>query len=309
MSSLQLDVLLAQTRETEPVDDGFSASVMRDIESLDVVAGSRLTALRRPMVAITATAVVLTGGAVAALVGTQIANNNEGGATSEPRASVSVSSGPDVSTNPKAGGAHDATASRDSDLKAAIDGSAHTISVVDPNTGLRLQTDTRMNEFQTGTPQRVTLTLTNTSEKPLAITEYKDCSLQVMAFQMGSAPAGENQTPAEYYDHYRNEEGVERVCAGSGTTPRAPTAAANAFVLQPGATHSSDAMLTLPSDGNWGVMGICSCDGTEAGAPAPKDNPFGDFKSRVLPFPLITLDVDTGEATITPPIRVTARSD
>jgi hypothetical protein len=67
-------------------------------------------------------------------------------------------------------------------------------------------------------------------------------------------------------------------------------------------------MLTLPSDGDWGVMGMCRCDVTEAGAPAPKDNPFGDFTNRVFPSPLITLDFDTGEGTITPPIRVRATS-
>ena len=309
MSSRQLDVLLAQVREPEPVDDGFVTSVMRDIENLDVVAPSRLAALRRPLVAITATAVVLTGGAVAALVGTQIANDDVGGsATNEPRASVSVSSGPDVSSDANAGGAPGATASRDSGLQAAIDGSAHTVSVVDPNTGLRLQTDTHTNEFTTGAPQRVTLTLTNTSDKPLAITGYKDCSLQVMAFRMGSAPADDNKTPNDYYNQNRNANGVEWVCAGSGASPRVPTAA-DTVVLRPGAAHSSDAMLTLPSDGNWGVLGICRCEVTEAGAPAPRDNPFGDFTNRVLPSPLITLDVDSGEGTITPPIRVRAKSD
>jgi len=306
----RLDVLLAQARETEPVDDGFVASVMSDIESLDVVTGSRLAALRRPLVAVTATAVVLTGGAVAALVGTQIVNNDDAGtATSEPRASVSVSSAPEASSGEVGNDARQALATANAERSSAMDGSGHTVSVVDPNTGLRLQTETYTNEFRTGAPQRVTLTLENTSEKPLAITGNKDCSLQVMAFPMGSAAADENQTPADYYNQYRNENGVEWVCAGSGTTPRAPTAVAESVVLRPGATHSSDAMLTLPSDGDWGVMGMCRCEVTEAGAPAPKDNPFGDFTNRVLPSPLVTLDADTGEATLTPPIRVRAKSD
>ncbi len=307
MSSRQLDILLAQAREPEPFDDGFVTSVMRDIESLDVVSPSRLAALRRPLVAITATAVVLTGGAVAALVGTQIVNDDDAGTTtSDPRASVSVSSAPDASSAEEANDVQ-ALATAKAERSSALDGSGHTVSVVDPNTGLRLQTETYTNEFRTGTPQRVTLTLENTSEKPLAITGYKDCSLQVMAFPMGSTPADDEQTAADYYERYKNESGVEWVCAGPGASPRVPTAA-DTVVLRPGATHSTDAMLTLPSNGNWGVMGMCRCEVTEAGAPAPKDNPFGDFTNRVLPSPLITLDIDTSEGTITPPIRVRATS-
>ncbi len=312
MSSLdlELDILLAQVREPEPVDDGFVSSVIRDIESLPELPSSRLAALRRPLVAVTATAIVLTGGAVAALVGTQIAHDlGEGSSSNEPRASVSVDSGQQESSDPTDPAVSDVLPGGGGGNRSALQGSSHVASVLDPNTGLRLVTDTHTNDFTTGKLQRITLTLSNTGKKPLAITGYKDCFLQTMAFPLEAGSSGTGDSAADYYERYKNQTGVEWKCAGSDASPRVPTAAGDTFVLRPGETQSRDAMLALPTDGNWGVLGMCRCEVTDPSDPAPKDDVvFNDFTTRVLPSPLITLDIETGEATMTAPIRVRARS-
>jgi hypothetical protein len=178
---------------------------------------------------------------------------------------------------------------------------------VDPKTGLRLLTETHTNEFATGVPQRVTLTMSNTGRGPLAITGYKDCLLQAMAFPIEDGSAGQSTTAKQYFDKYRNQDGVVWECSGSGGDARSTKLVTETLVLQPGEAREEEAMITLPRNGSWGVMGMCRCEVTDSSAPAPPKDSLTDATRRVLPSPLVTVDIDTGAALITPPVRVTAK--
>jgi hypothetical protein len=305
--SNSVDLLLAQAREPEPVDDGFVASVMRDIEELPELR-SRLIALRRPLFAATVAAVVLTGGAVAALVGTQVLSpDRDDGSRGSPRSSVSVTSQPGASDPNASGTASESTPAASKEARSAIEGTRHTISVVDPKTGLLLETETYTNEFGTGLPHRVTLRIKNTNRGPLAITGYQNCFMQAMAFPMSSSSG--DQAPEEYYDEHSNQTGTQWECAGSDGDARSPSSGTETFVLQPGAQRTADAMITLPTAGSWGVMGMCRCDVADSSAPMAPSDPLDDLTKRVLPSPLIDVDLDPDAGLLTPPIGVKAKPE
>ncbi|MEX0874373.1 MAG: hypothetical protein WD646_12975 [Actinomycetota bacterium] len=305
--SNSVDLLLAQAREPEPLDDGFVARVMRDIEQLPEPR-SRLIALRRPLFAATVAAVVLTGGAVAALVGTQVLRPDpDDGSGGSPRSSVSVTSQPRASDPNVSGTRSESTPAASQEARSAIEGTRHTISVVDPTTGLLLETDTYTNVFTTGVPHRVTLRIKNTNRAPLAITGYRNCFLQAMAFPMSSSSP--DQTPEEYYAEHRNQSGIEWECAGSDGDAREPKSGTETFVLQPGAQRTADAMIALPAAGSWGVMGVCRCDVADSSAPMAPSDPLDDLKKRVLPSPLIDIGLDPDAGLLTPPIGVRAKPE
>jgi hypothetical protein len=295
----QLDRLLDQVREPEPVDEGFVQRVMADVRT-DEYRRRNIRGLRRPMVFGLVAAAVVTGGAVAAVVG-----GNSDGTKTEARASdrpaavtESVEPAPKPSDLDASG---DGSASPKAGDKVPADelgfGKDHTARTVDEKTGLSLTIETYVNEFTVGKSHRVTLTLENTGDDPLLLSGAEGCGLQVMA-----SPAGEAD-PASYADP---EDRFEWVCAGSDRDPRAKGAVDETFVLAPGATRTADASLVLTRAGAWNVVGTCRCSYTISTPDLDETDPFSGLSGGTLPSPLVP-DTSDGKDIATPPVRVRAR--
>ena len=299
-----LDVLLDLTREEHPSDDVFVARVMSDVRTYEQRSGRRM--LRRPMIIGVTAAVLVTGGAVAAVVGTNPSEPKPAAprisapavAPQAPRATVEVTSAPKPATTSPRSAAPAPKVVED----AAGFLTDHTAFILDAKTGLRLQTETYTNEFIAGKDHRVTLTLENTGTKPITFSAAKDCALQVMAFPEGSNSASVYQAPEDYSGSF------EWVCAGSDTDPRTQ-AFSEDFVLQPGERRIADAYLNLRTAGEWKIGGMCRCSYSRmesVSAPAPKSNPFSELFRRAVPEPLQPEKYE-GRDLVTPGIIVRAR--
>jgi hypothetical protein len=301
-----LDLLLELTREEHPSDDAFVSRVMAEVR-VDEQRRTGRRMLRRPMVVGIAAAVLVTGGAVAAVVGTN---------PSEPKAPTPQVSAPaaaheapratvEVTTAPKTAAAAP-TSVAPGPTKIVEDASGfltdHTAFILDAKTGLRLQTETYTNDFIAGKDHRVTLTMENTGTKPIAFSAAKDCALQVMAFPEGSNSAAVYQSPEDYSGSF------EWVCAGSDADPRTQ-ALSEDFVLQPGERRIADAYLNLRTAGEWKIGGMCRCSYTRTesvNAPAPRSNPLSELFRRAVPEPLLPEKYE-GRDLVTPGIIVRAR--
>jgi hypothetical protein len=298
-----LDVLLDLTREEHPVDDGFVAHVMSDVRVEQQRWNRR--GLRRPMVIGIAAAVLVTGGAVAAVVGTNPGPRE----TVPPQAPAKVVTS-EARPSPIEVTAAPAPAAAAPDPakpapKVVEDASGyltdHTAFILDAKTGLRLQTETYTNDFVMGKDHRVTLTLENTGSKPVKFSAAKDCALQVMAFPEGSNSATVYQSPEDYSGTF------EWVCAGSDADPRTQPFTED-FVLQPGDRRTADAYVNLRTAGEWKIGGMCRCSYSrqESVRPAPKSDPLTDLFRRAVPSPLLPERYE-GRDLVTPGIIVRAR--
>ncbi len=298
-----LDLLIDFTREAHPADDGFVARVMSDVQSFEQQRWSRRM-LRRPMAIGFAAAVIVTGGTVAAVVGTNPSEPREPTpeatakveVTQAPSAPIEVTAAPAPATEPR---------SVDAAPKVARDTSGyltdHTAFILDAKTGLRLQTETYTNEFIAGKDHRVTLTMENTGSKPITFSAAKDCALQVMAFPKGSNSATVYQSPEDYSGRF------EWVCAGSDADPRTQPFTED-FVLQPGDRKTADAYLNLRTAGEWKIGGMCKCSYSrqEGVQPETKSDPLTELFRRALPSPLLPERYE-GRDLVTPGIIVRAR--
>ncbi|MEX2395183.1 MAG: hypothetical protein WD826_11975, partial [Actinomycetota bacterium] len=83
----KLDLLLDQVREPEPFDETFVQNVMHEVRTTEL-RRNRLRSLRRPTVTMIAAAALITGGAVAAFVGTNPVDRDR--AAEAPRGSATV---------------------------------------------------------------------------------------------------------------------------------------------------------------------------------------------------------------------------
>lgn len=299
-----LDLLLDLTREEQPEDDRFVANVMTEVRR-DGQRTWRRSVLRRPMVIGAAAAVLVTGGAVAAVVGT----NSGAGRTEAPTASapaddvrkpstsVKVTAAPAPVTKPPA--------AVPSPTKAVTETSGfltdHTAFIRDAKTGLLLQTETYTNEFVVGKDHRITLTLENTGTKPVRFSAAKDCALQVMAFPEGSNSASVYQAPEDYSGRF------EWACAGSDADPRTQPFTED-FVLAPGERRTADAYVNIGSAGEWKIGGMCRCSYARQDdvAASPKSDPLTELFRRTLPSALLPERYD-GRDLVTPGIIVRAR--
>jgi hypothetical protein len=298
-----LDLLLDLTREEHPTDDGFVARVMDDVQRVDQKRWSR-RGLRRPMVIGVAAAVLVTGGTVAAVVGTNPGHRE----TPRPKASahVVVSEAPEapikITAKPAPAAAAPGSAKPAPEIVEDASGflTDHTAFIVDATTGLRLQTETYTNEFVVGKDHRITLTLENTGSKPVTFSAAKDCALQVMAFPDGSNSATVYRSPEDYSGTF------EWVCAGSDADPRTQPFTED-FVLQPGDRRTADAYLNLRTGGEWKIGGMCRCSYSrqESVHPSPKSDPLTELLSRALPSGLLP-DRSEGRDLVTPGIIVRA---
>ncbi len=301
----QLDLLLDSVREPEPFDETFVASVMAEVTRIDAKRSYRRRGLRRPLVMGIAAGIVVTGGAVAAVVGTN-PSNDEARATKAPPAAVTVSATPDDrrasadAPATQAAPADDPAPARTKTPKGAGYASDHSAFIVDEETGLLLQTDTHSAAFTVGKAQRVTLTMENTGDFPIAMSAPDGCPLQVMAY---GADEGVGTPDSSLLTDPRGR--FEWVCAGSDDDPRDPSED-QAWVLAPGERTTADAFLVLPEGGDWTVNGMCRCDYKQVKpTPVPKSDPLTQLTRRALPSPLLPEQPD-GKNLVTPPIAVRA---
>ena len=297
-----LDVLLDLTREQEPFDDAFVARVMADVRTCEQRPTRR--GMRRPMVIGIAAAVLVTGGTVAAVVGT----NPGAPEPAAPRASarVEVTQAPPSPIVVTAAPAPAARSTTQPAPKTVVEDASgfltdHTAFILDAKTGLRLQTETYTNDFVVGKDHRVTLTLENTGSKPVRFSAAKDCALQVMAFPKGSNSAAVYSSPEEYSGPF------EWVCAGSDVDPRAQPFNED-FVLEPGDRKTADAYVRLGTAGEWKIGGMCRCSySRQEDVQAPeKSDPLTELFRRALPSPLLPERYE-GRNLVTPGIIVRAR--
>jgi hypothetical protein len=294
----KLDLLLEQVREPEPFDETFVQSVMQEVRVTEMQP-SRWSSLRRPTVTMIAAAALITGGAVAAVVGTNPVERDR--AAEKPRAATSVTVTDAPVDIPKVSapvvGAKDPAASV-ADLAPEGFTTKHTSYITDAATGLRLETETYTNTFELDREHRVTLTLENTGRHPISISAAKGCGLQVLGSQKGDPSASASGEPAEYSDD------LAWVCAGSTADPRVAVANER-YVLAPGERRVADSFIRLRSVGEWSLVGVCRCTYTQVRpTPVPKDDdPLSDLARRALPSPLLPEQPD-GSNLATPAIRV-----
>lgn len=299
-----LDLLLETAREPEPSDDAFVQLVMAGVQDIDARRVGRRW-MRRPMVIGISAAIVVCGGAVAAVVGTNPSPEKEAAATKRP-AAVAVSAAPEAEIV----GAEPATrASKANDVAAPASTSTpvgagyatdHTSFVVDEKTGVLLRTETYTNVFEVGKAQRVTLTLENTGAYPVAFTASDGCGLQVMA---SGARNGNVTSDSSLLGG--DDALFEWVCAGSDDDPR-DGEGQTTWVLGVGERKTADAFLTLPEAGAWKISGICRCEYRQVKpTPAPRKDLMSKLGAETLNAPLLPEPSD-GKNLVTPVIGVRA---
>jgi hypothetical protein len=299
----QLDLLLDATREPEPFDDAFVASVMTQVNADETRRQAKLArrGIRRPMVMGVVAAIVVTGGAVAAVVGTNPLHRDEAVSTKRPAVTITAEESDEPAAAPRAS-AKQAVPSVASPAKTKVPTGEgylgeHTSYIVDAATGLLLQTETYSTTFVIGQAQRITLTLENTGRHPIAFNATDGCPLQVMAY------GDENTTPESLITDPDGR--FEWECAGSDDDPTIAKFG-DTFILQPGERKVADAYVTLPSKGTWSVAGMCRCEYRKVEpTPVPKSDPLTDLTRRALPSPLLP-DQPDGKNLVAPPIAVRA---
>jgi uncharacterized iron-regulated membrane protein len=295
----QLDLLLESVREEEPNDDAFVQRVMADVRADETRRAGRRR-MRRPMVIGISAAIVVTGGAVAAVVGTN-PRTEEAQATKRPAIVISSQEPGEESARPRATQARPADDAEPASTQAPTGAgyaTDHSSFIVDKETGLMLQTDAYTNEFTASKPQRVTLTLENTGSYPITMSASEGCALQVMAYG-AEGPAPDTALLTDPDGKF------EWVCAGSDADPRLQ-AGNESWVLAPGERRTADAFLTLPQTGEWKVSGMCRCDFKQVKpTPIQTTDPLTDLTNRALPSPLLPEQPD-GSNLVTPAIGVRA---
>jgi hypothetical protein len=301
----QLDLLLDSVREMDPFDEGFVQNVMTEVRADEARLVRKLArrGLRRPMVMGVAAAVIVTGGAVAAVVGTNPSQDKP--ATSTRPAVPVVAEDERATTAPRAvapiapvSDAASPAATKVPSGKGFL--TDHTSFIADAKTGLLLKTESYTNGFTVGKPQRVTLTLENTGRYPVAFNASDGCALQVMAY---GADEGAAEPDASLITDPEGK--FEWVCAGSDEDPRVQTVG-DSWVLAPGERKVADAFVVLPEKGAWWLSGMCRCEYKQVKpTPMPKADPLTDLTRRALPSPLLPEEPD-GKNLVAPPIGVRA---
>lgn len=260
----RLDMLLAAARDPDPADDGFTDAVMLRVRMTR--RGGWLRTLTRPAV-LAAAAVLIAGGALAA-----VRTAPERGTASTPpvqpaRAGLLPAQTPaqPLATPVRSAGAETTPAPTPPSFRrgSAEYGytSPHTAYVVDR--GLRLETETYLNDMTAGRPQRVTLTLENLTDQPVALYAPRGCALTVAAFSRSQDGRDSSQAKAW-------------TCAGSGDDPRARQTDKEdpqTIMIPPHGRHVEEAALVLPEPGEWYVVGQCICYDRSYRQPTPTTEP------------------------------------
>lgn len=315
----RLDQLLEDARPLEPTDDGFTLRVM-DRVRMDPVPirrrGRRF--FTRPIV-LAAAAVLVTGGALAAVStvtdpgpapsaapAPEEAELRVNGRPS-PREGTTSADEPRVASSAAAGDlASEGRVWRDGAYEWGYT-SDHTAYVVDHANGLRLETETYSNTATAGAPQKVTVTLTNVGDGAIGIYSPDGCALAVAAFRPSEdASGGTAFDPTEPQD----ASGEAWRCAGTDTRTGEQ---AQKWVLPAGSSRTRDAEIILGGAGDWTVFGTCRCKVVSPNDDGDTD-PLGHLTQFTFQLPTdlrprgdaSSPDGPAGHALVTPPIRVRA---
>lgn len=312
----RLDVLLEETRPPEPADDGFTQMVMERVRTEAVPLrrrGGRF--FTRPIV-LAAAAVLVTGGALAAVRSVTAPGPTPSAAPAPETAELRVANGssPQITSRVTEPGATTALPSvgepvpgrnawRDGDYEWGYT-SDHTAYVIDHRTGLKLVTETYTNTVAVGTPHEVTVTLHNTSDQAIGIYSPDGCALAVGTF--GSADEAPFDPAAP-----RDASSEAWRCAGTDTETGGQ---AQKWVIPAGSSRTRDAEVVLESAGDWVVFGMCRCEIVSAADGDGGDDPLGPLTQFTLQLPTDpeasssppSGDKSSAHALVTPPIRLTA---
>jgi hypothetical protein len=248
-------------------------------------------------------AIVVTGGAVAAVVGTNPGADRAASPTTRPAAVIASDEPAPRSSSSSSTSTGDA-ASPDAPVAPATDtpsktgySSDHSSHTLDPATGVLLTTDTHTTHFARSKEHRVTVTVENTGEYPVVFSAEQGCGLQVVATAGSEVPALPDGTISDDTPWFEWE------CAANEGEPRlvAPT---ETWVLAPGDSKTADATLVLDQAGGWNISGVCRCTYRQVKpTPVPKGGPLVDLTKGTLSVPLADESPD-GSNLITPPIGV-----
>lgn len=300
----KLDALLEFTRDPDPRDDLFVAGVMAHARADNARRAYRRRMYTRPT-ALAAAVVIIVGGAVAALVRT---GDTPGDVALEPTPSRPIVTRADPGETRERPSRTTGSAAAPTDaLRTQREGdrewgyaSETTAYTVDHSTGLRLQTRIARTEIDTGVPQSVTLTLTNTGSRELIVSTPRGCALMVAAYIADEADENDTETQPWQCATTRDEAG----------TPQQD----ESFVMEPGDTMTGEATIVLGAAGDWRLVGMCRCSYRTAGAPTPK--PSADPLDGLPPVAALTLPPappsedrpaeQSEKDLVTPPIHVRA---
>ncbi len=326
----RLDALLRRGREPEPDDDGFTDRVMTAVRGDELAPRRRWRRfVTRPTV-LAAAAVLVAGGALAAVRTTAPDRDAASEQPAPARTAPATSTDDEMpattveSTSPPADGSSSEPeptppVRRHGDVEWGYT-SSHTAYVKDPH--LRMETETYTNQIPVSEPHRVTMTLTNIGDRPVGIYAPDGCALTVAGYR------AENRTkdPSEFDDpSTARHPGEAKVwnCAGPGDDPRTrEQREPSFFVLEPNESLTEDALLFLPEGGEWAILGHCQCHRRVA-RDEPADTPKPTTKPSRSLFGVDDSSDDTADKApppsrptyhhrgddwrmFTPPIRVTA---
>ncbi len=291
----RLDVLLEVTRDEPPADDAFVDAVMTKARA-DVANRRRFVRLLTGPTAVAAAAVIALGAGFAALV------RSTSPSPERPQQALHTDA-PTIGRGPsstegrgEAGGERGGVSSptqRSGDLEWGYESDASAFAL-DRSTGLRLETTLSATEFDAGVPQRITLTLRNTSKRAVAVSSLDGCALMVRAYPTGEATDD-------------NRDAVPWQCATSRDGP------SGAFVLKPNGQHVADATVVLGAPGEWSIVGMCRCTHKPAEDGMPEKDPrvlegLTQLGADLPGTPGTDRPAETPvRGLVTPPIRVEAR--
>lgn len=298
----KLDALLEFVREPAPSDEYFVRGTMARLHDADERRARRRRLYTRPT-ALAAAVVIVIGGAVAAVVRSD-APKLDVAVDATPSQTVTARPGPaDARERPRGATPatdepSDAEPRRDGEMEWGYD-SRNTAYTVDHETGLRLQTKIADTQFDAGVPQTVTIALTNTGTRALAVSAPRGCALMVGAYL-----SEDGERPDDPTHPWQ--------CAR--TTDESTTQQDERFVMQPGDTLIGEATIVLGAAGDWGLVGMCRCTYSAADKPTPKpatDDPLDDLPPVMSTLsPVLRPQDDTAgssdEGLVTPPIHVRA---
>jgi hypothetical protein len=165
--------------------------------------------------------------------------------------------------------------------------------VVDKKSGLRMVTDTRTNIFAVRKVREVTVTVTNITKDPIAVSSQSGCAVSAAAW---AAPVPDGSGPAVVTRDPSTAKHWE--CAGGGS---AQSLGSEEFILGPGASRKQTVRMTV-GKGSWAVAGVCRCNVVSTSAPAGDGMTLGALQQLG-----ITTQAPAGTSRLTtPPIAVRA---
>lgn len=295
----KLDALLEFVRDPHPSDEYFVRGTMAHLRAADERRARRRRLYTRPT-ALAAAVVIIIGGAVAAVVRTGNEAKQNVAVDTTPRQTVTARPGSTgAGRRPQDAAPAEQGSTRESEMESGY-ASRNTAYTVDHETGLRLQTKIAKTQIDTGVPQTVTVTLTNTGARELAVSAPRGCALMVGAYLADDRSRAADE-PAHPWQ-----------CAT--TSDESTTQPDERFVMEPGDTLIGEATIVLGAAGDWGLVGMCRCTYRPADEPTPKpgtDDPLDDLPPVMTTLSPLLRPQDqpaeeSSEGLVTPPIRVRA---